>query len=282
MKTVLSLVLVLALVLLSACAPKVNDPADIQAVKQTVETFAKAMNAGDAEGLVSMMTDKTIYADNHFPVAVGKAAVQPMYTAQFSMFKTEFQIAVDEVRVPGDIAVARGTWAVKLTPKTEGIAPISDSGNWMLLASRQADRSWKWDYVIPNSSQPMPGTTADGAEEQAVIKVEREWAAALVKNDVAALERILAKEYVENADGEVWTRADALKAFRSGALKFESLDIPDLSVHVFGDVAIATMTAKPKGTFMGTPLPPLQRSTDLLVKRDGRWQAISTQNTTIK
>jgi ketosteroid isomerase-like protein len=57
---------------------------------------------------------------------------------------------------------------------------------------------------------------------------------------------------------------------------------PDLSVHVFGDAAVATMTAKLKGTFMGKPVPPSQRSTDFFVKRDGRWQAVSTQNTTIK
>ena len=42
------------------------------------------------------------------------------------------------------------------------------------------------------------------------------------------------------------------------------------------------MTADIKGTFMGQAMPPLQRSTDFFVKRDGRWQAVSTQNTTIK
>ena len=104
-KTVLSAVLVLALVPLSACAPKANDPADIQAVKQTVESYSKAVNAGDPEGVVAMMTDKTIYADNHFPVAVGKAAIQSMSAAQNSLFKTEFRAPVDEVRVAGDIAV---------------------------------------------------------------------------------------------------------------------------------------------------------------------------------
>ncbi len=282
MKTVLSATLALALLALSACAPKVNDPADIQAVKQTVEAFAKAMNTADAEGTASMMTDKTIYADNHFPVAVGKAAVQSMSAARNTLFKTEFQAPVDEVRVAGDVAVARGTWAIKLTPKTEGLAPLSDSGSWMLMASRQADRSWKLDWLVPNSNQPMPGTTADGAEEQAVMQVEREWVAALVKSDKAALEKILAKEWASNADGEVGSRADTLKAITAGALKFESAQIRDLSVRVFGDVAIATSTVDAKGTFSGKPLPALQHSTDFFVKRDGRWQAISTQNTTIK
>jgi ketosteroid isomerase-like protein len=281
-KTVLPAMLALALLPVLACAPKVNDPSDIQAVKQTIEAFAKGMNAGDAEGMVSMMTDKTVYADNHFPVAVGKAAVQSMSAAQNALFKAEFQAPVDEVRVAGDLAVARGTWAIKLTPKAEGVAPIVDSGSWILSASRQADRSWKWDWLVPNSNQPAPGTTAGGAEEQAVIQIERDWVAALVKGDKVALEKILAKEWVANADGEVATRADTLKAIASGVTKFQSAELRDLRVHVFGDVAIAISTVYAEGTFAGKPLPQLQHSTDFFVKREGRWQAISTQNFTVK
>jgi uncharacterized protein (TIGR02246 family) len=282
MKTVVSLLLVLALVPLAACAPKANDPADIQAVKQTVEAFAKAMNAGDAEGLVAMMSDQTIFADNHFPVAVGKAAVQRMYTAQFSMFDTEFQAPVDEVRVAGDMAVARGTWTIKLTPRTEGMAPITDTGSWMALSSRQADGSWKWDWIVPNSNQPMPGMTADGAEEQALFQIEREWADAMVKRDTANVEKYIGKEWMFTYDGQVTPRAQFLADLKSGAYKFESLVMRDVSVRVFGDVAIVTMIGDMKGTYKGTDISSSARGTDFFVKRDGRWQCVSTQNTTIK
>jgi ketosteroid isomerase-like protein len=282
MKTIPIALLALTVALAAACAPKVNDPADVQAVKQGVEAFAKAMNAGDAEGLVAVMTDKTIYADNHFPVAVGKAAVQPKYAAQFSMFNTEFQAPVDEVRVVGDTAVARGTWNIKLTPKAGGLAPIVDSGNWMALSTRQADGSWKWEWLVPNSDQPMPGATADGADEQAIMKIERDWAAAMVKGDMSVLESNLAKEWTLTEDGQTTTREQALGAFKSGAYKVESAALRDMSVFVAGDAAIATMVVETKGTMMGKPVPPLSRSTDFFVKRDGRWQAVSTQNTAIK
>jgi len=282
MKTIASLVLVLVLAATSACAPKVNDPADIQAVKATVEAFGKAMNAGDAEGTVAMMTDKTVYADNHFPVAVGKAAVQSMYTAQNSMFKTEFQVPVDEVRVAGDLAAARGTWVVKLTPKVAGLAPINDSGSWLLLASRQADGTWKWDSVVPNSNQPMPGATADGAEEQAIIRIERDGADAMVKRDMPAVEKYLGKEWTLTNDGQVATRAQVLADLKSGAYKFDSLVLRDLNVHVFGDAAVATMIGDMKGTYKGADISGSGRGIDFLVKRDGRWQAVSSQNVTIK
>jgi ketosteroid isomerase-like protein len=282
MKKIPSLALVVALVLAAGCAPKVDDPADAQAVTKTVEAFGAAMNAGDADGMVAMMTDRTVYADNHFPVAVGKAAVQLMSAAQNSQFRTEFKVPVDEVRVAGDVAVARGTWAITLTPKAEGMAPVIDRGSWMLTAGRQADRSWKWEWVMANSDQPMPGATADGAEEQAIVKIEQDWAAAYAKADLALMDRTIAKEYMENADGEVMSKAQGLAALKAGAFKFESVKVRDLSVHVFGYVAIATSTVEVKGTYLGKPLPPLQRSTDIFTKRDGRWQAVSTQNVTIK
>ena len=282
MKRLSSLVLVAALAFASACAPKANDPADVKAVKQTVESFAKAWNAGDAEGSVAMMTDKTIYADNHSPVAVGKAAVKAMSEAQNGVFKPDFQVPVDEVRVSGDTAVARGTWAVKLTPKTEGTAPISDGGSWMLTLSRQADGSWKWDAVVANSDRPMPGTTRDGAEEQAIVQMERALTDAIVKRDIPTLERYLTMEWMPTNDGQLTSRAQILAEVKSGAYKVETDAIRDLSVYVFGDVAVATMILDTKGTYKGADFSGAIRSTDFLVKRDGRWQAVNSQNTTIK
>jgi len=282
MKTPLALPLVLALASASACAPKVNDAADVQAIKQSVETFAKAMNAGDGEALVSVMTEKTIWADNHFPVVVGRSAVKQKYDAQFGMFTIAFQAPVEEVRVVGDLAVSRGTWTITLTPKAGGLAPITDAGSWMAISSRQPDGSWKWDSLVPNSNRPMPGATADGADEQAIAKIEQDWAAGMVKGDMAALESNLAKEWTLSEDGQVTTRAQALGAFKSGAYKVESASLRDLRVFVVGDAAVATMLVDTKGTFMGKPVPPTSRSTDFFVKRDGRWQAVSTQNTTVK
>jgi uncharacterized protein (TIGR02246 family) len=281
MKRLSSLVLVLALPFASACAPKVNDPADVQAITALVNNYAKAVNTKDVAASVAGMTDQARYYEPHMPPLVGKAAIEQFHRALFDQFDAVFSAPVVDVRVTGKLGVAQGTWTQKLTPKADGAAPITDSGNWTIVAERQADGAWKMDWVVPNSDQPMPGTTANGAEERAIAKIEQEWAAALVKGDVAILDRSLAKEWAANADGEVATRAQLLAAIKSGAYKLESATMRDISVHVFGDAAIATMTADVKGTFMGQALPPLQRGTDFFVKRDGRWQAISTQNTAI-
>ena len=83
MKAVSSVLLVFALVPLSACAPKVNDPADVQAVKQTMEAYTKGIVAKDAPASVAMMTDKTAYFEPHMPAMTGKDAVAKLHQMIF-------------------------------------------------------------------------------------------------------------------------------------------------------------------------------------------------------
>ncbi len=148
--------------------------------------------------------------------------------------------------------------------------------------ARQNDGSWKWDSSVANSNQPLPGSTATGAEEKALIQVEQDWANALLKTDTSAFDRFLAKEWTLNSDGQIMSKAQANAEIKSGAYKIESMELSDLSPHVFGDVAMVTSTANMKGKYKGGDIPGPTHSTDFFVKRDGRWQAVSTQNVTIK
>ena len=282
MKAVSSALLVLALVPLSACAPKVNDPADVQAVKQTMEAYTKGIVAKDAPASVAMMTDKTAFFEPHFPAMTGKDAIVKFLTTAFEQFDVEMVPVVTDVQVEGNLAIMHGTYTQKLTPRAEDVAAMPDSGNWTVAARRQAEGSWKWDWIMGASDQPMPGTTADGAEEQAVMQAERDLVNAVVKRDMPTLETYLGKEGTPTNDGQVISRAQVLAELKSGAYKIESDAIRDLSVHVFGDVAVATMMLDTKGTYKGADFSSVVRSTDFFVKRDGRWQAVNSQNTTVK
>jgi len=151
-----------------------------------------------------------------------------------------------------------------------------------VASARQNDGSWKWDWVVGNSDQPAPGSTASGEDEQALYQIERDWANAMVKSDAAAMERFIAKEWTLNADGQVVSRAQAFAEVKAGAYKLESMELSELSPHVFSDVALVTGTMTMKGKYKGSDIPGPIRGTDFFVKRDGRWQVVSTQNITIK
>jgi ketosteroid isomerase-like protein len=146
---------------------------------------------------------------------------------------------------------------------------------------REGDGSWKMDSVT-TAIQPTPEMAADAAEEKALTQLEQDWAHAFEKSDVSVFEKILAKEYTYNSDGQIQNRAQTLTEIRTGAYKFESVKLTKLKPHVFGEVAVVTMIGELKGRYNGKDISGSARSTDFFVKRDGRWQAITTQNVSIK
>jgi uncharacterized protein (TIGR02246 family) len=275
MKTTFAVILCVFLLLFSACAQKVNDPADVQAIKKSMDDYAKASNAGDAEGVAALMTDKTIVALNNAPVLVGKEAIKSAYGGFFSQFKLEFSAPIEDVRVVGDLAVARGTRPAKATPKTQGVAGFSDNGSWILVLARQNDGSWEWDWVVSNSNQPLPGSTASGEDEQALYQLERDWAEASVKKDAAALDRMLANEFQANYVDLVGNKKQFLSALKSDAFKYESMVNSEMKAIVFGDRAIVNGLSTEKSSMAGKDTSGQYRWTDVFVKREGRWQCVT-------
>ena len=282
MKTMCSLALVIALAAASACAPKASDPADVQAIKDLMDGYFKAASAKDPAGLDAVLTDKTLLLEPHMAPLVGKDAIGKMHQAFLAGFDTDAKGPATEVRVAGDLAVAYGKYAETITPKDGTLAAENATGHWMAVLGRQGDGSWKWDWVIANSDQPQPGMTADGAEEQAVLQIERDFVTAATKGDIAFFERTLAKDYTQAVDGKAVNVAAQLVEFKSGAIRIESMTLRDLRAHVFGDAAIVSMVAESKGTYKGKPVSETSRGVDFFVKRDGRWQVVNSQMTTIK
>ncbi len=282
MRTTYAVILCVLLLLVSGCAQKVNDPAEVQAIKKTVDDYAKAFNAGDADQAVALMTDKAIYADINVPVAVGKEAIRSLHQAFLSQFKPDFSMTADDVRVAGDLAVARGIWTVKLTPKAQGIAPASDGGSWIVVCARQNDGSWKWDWLTANSSQPLPGSTVSGEDEQALLQLERDWSEAFVKKDVATLDRIMANEFQANWPAFVGNKKQFLGLVKGGTAKAASSANSGLKAFVLGDMAIVNGLVTEQSSVAGKDTSGQYRYTDVFVKRDGRWQCVTGYSTKVQ
>ena len=116
-----------------------------------------------------------------------------------------------------------------------------------------------------------------GNIEQTLMQMERDWAQALAKGDQAALDRIVAADFIiTDADGRLMTKAQGDAQRKSGALKYTAFASDDFKVHVFGDTAIVTGRSTVKGTQNGKDISGQERFTDVFVRRDGRWQAVST------
>jgi ketosteroid isomerase-like protein len=130
--------------------------------------------------------------------------------------------------------------------------------------------------------QTAPKAT-DAGIEQALTQIEKEWAAAYVKNDAAALDRIIADDWIEiNADAKTGTKAELIDAVKSGKSTTQTNEIGTTKVRVFGDMAIVNGTSTTKSSEQGRDTSGQYVWTDIFARRNGRWQVVSSQATKVK
>ena len=121
-----------------------------------------------------------------------------------------------------------------------------------------------------------------GSVEQELIKLEKEWADAYMKRDLAVLDRIEAADLVmTDFEGNVFTKALDIEEVKSGVYTLESLVGDEMKVHIYGDTAVVTGRSKSKGRYKGKDFDSQYRWTDTWVKIEGRWQCVAGHSSRI-
>src|SRR6266487_4645978 len=116
--------------------------------------------------------------------------------------------------------------------------------------------------------------------EEDLLKLEKEFAQAIVKNDPEAIGRFVTDDWIIiNADGGIIDKERFLEVIKSGTLTHEMMESDDIRVRVYGDSAVVSALTRSKGKFMGQEFTTHERSTDVFVRRDGRWRCVLTQLT---
>jgi ketosteroid isomerase-like protein len=116
--------------------------------------------------------------------------------------------------------------------------------------------------------------------EDLIKKMEVERAAAVVKGDVAKLDKETADDYtLITAAGQMSDKAQMLSAFKSGESKLSVDTVSDMKVHVYGDTAIVTGKADVKGMLGGKDATGQMLFTRVYVKKGGHWVAVALQQT---
>jgi ketosteroid isomerase-like protein len=119
-----------------------------------------------------------------------------------------------------------------------------------------------------------------GEAEEELLKLEKAFAEAIVKNDLEGIGRLVADDWIIiDPNGEIVDRARFFEVIKSGALTHDMMESEDFRVRVYGDSAVVTGVTRTKGRFMGQEFSTWERATDVFVKRDGRWQCVLTHLT---
>ena len=79
------------------------------------------------------------------------------------------------------------------------------------------------------------------------------------------------------------TKPEVLELYRSGQVKFETLEVKDRKARVYDHIAVVISELTMKGRSGRAELSGTHRSTRVLERRpDGRWQSVSYQLTKVQ
>lgn len=130
----------------------------------------------------------------------------------------------------------------------------------------------------------MPAQDTDAIKSK-IVALEQLWNQAYKSGDTKALDSILDEGIVlVNDDGSVQTKGEFLatvKAPSKGTVQQQQVSPESFSVHVYGNVAIATGVMRVKGEDGGRSYSRRERFVDTWVLKRGNWVCVGTDATPV-
>ncbi len=117
-----------------------------------------------------------------------------------------------------------------------------------------------------------------------IKQFEKEWAQATVTGDASVLERFEANDYsFTDPAGVTGDKAKDISELKTKVFSAQAIDLEDMSVRVYGTVAVVTgKTTIKGGKYKGEDISGQYRFTDVWANRAGHWQVVASQATQIK
>jgi ketosteroid isomerase-like protein len=130
----------------------------------------------------------------------------------------------------------------------------------------------------PDASSSSSSTSSAAVDE--ILALERTRNEAILHGDSATLAAMTADHYTFiTLRGELRTKEEIVKGFSTGTFKYESREISDLKVRIYGDTAVVVGRASQKGEENKKDYSGAYRFTRVYVRQNGHWITVALQAT---
>ena len=120
-----------------------------------------------------------------------------------------------------------------------------------------------------------------GNVEQQISALSDEMIQANLKGDTNFYQKYYADDAtIVHGNGKLFTKAQDIADLKSGSLKYESIDVREKTIRVYGDTAVVHLLLTFKGSLSGQPFGPLNlRRTVVWNNQKGNWKVVAWQVT---
>ncbi len=137
--------------------------AEDASVRAFHDAFFAAWNAGDTEGLVSRLTEDTVYHPMGAETLRGRE-VGDSYRAFLGDFDVRMDVRPETLEAYGERGVMQGTYTSTMTPK-DGSPASQRSGRYYMTLVRGDDGAWRIAHEITQpTADPVPGLASTAPE----------------------------------------------------------------------------------------------------------------------
>jgi ketosteroid isomerase-like protein len=113
--------------------------------------------------------------------------------------------------------------------------------------------------------------------EQQLRQMNDEWVKALVRQDAATLDRIMADDFVFAYPMEGDDKAQFIGDVTSGSIRVEYLNRENVTVYIWGGTAALTAKDSAKWFYNGREFSGHYKIVHVYAERDGQWQLVLVQ-----
>ncbi len=171
----------------------------------------------------------------------------------------EVVLNATEHMLDGKSKLIRGVWK-----------PVDGGVRETAVTSLDEGKTWKPWFDLMFRPHAEAGSASD--DQKAVAALDTQYQAAVKINDAAAMDRILADDFVlSTGSGKKYTKPDLLSEARGGHVQYEHQEDTEQTVRVWGDTAVVTAKLWEKGTDSGKPFDYMVWFSDTYVRTPKGW-----------
>jgi len=116
-------------------------------------------------------------------------------------------------------------------------------------------------------------------DRKTVAALDTEYQAAVKKNDVATMERLLANDFtLVTGSGKIYSKADLVEESRSGRYVYAHQEDTEQTVRIWGNTAVVTAKLWAQGTESGKPIDYTVWFSDTYVRTGSGWKYVFGQS----